>query len=334
MARAWLQYDRASDSWINWPAGTLPSPESVFRAEFLNQFISWMRYTGNFAFDGSVEYPGFLSPGSSIQSAAFWNSIGQFDVLDNPDLTDNAWMDLDASDLSTPDEEIAEDLLEDSTAYSAAAPYAEISRGDIIQPASSSACPMRNMLLRARTRLDLCRVVKVPWASCVSSHSQTDQLSQDRADPGSTICYSTYPPGASGFTPMQVGVYTLYFNPWGDIPEWHIWRNQWITAIYAHLTTSAAAQVPHDLCMASKRNALGDNADWTLPLDWWSSDYGIYSRFWLSGLTTTAADILDGATFAAETLAYRNVTQHAAAKLEHFYAVLLDELPAAFVPPE
>lgn len=73
MSRAWKQFDRVSNRWVDWPAGTLPSPESVFRAAFLNQFVSWRRYLNDCT--GRTKPVGFISPGDEIQSAAFWNGF-------------------------------------------------------------------------------------------------------------------------------------------------------------------------------------------------------------------------------------------------------------------
>lgn len=60
MARVWYHIAPSTGEWTEWGAGTLPSAESLFRYEFLNQFIGWMRYTGNFSYNGDYHIPAFL----------------------------------------------------------------------------------------------------------------------------------------------------------------------------------------------------------------------------------------------------------------------------------
>jgi len=154
MSRAWKQYDLASASWVDWPAGTLPSAESVFRAAFLNQFIAWQNYltqlTQGFAADSLV------SIGDPIQSHSFWNKI-----LGYANAAPSLWKNPVAHEIGVviPD---PHSVLAADAAYIAAQdqPIGGIywpSSGDIIHPLQSAACPMRTRLLKARTRLDLMR---------------------------------------------------------------------------------------------------------------------------------------------------------------------------------
>jgi len=78
MAREWYHYPSGVKT--VWPVAALPSSESVYRADFLNQFVRWGNYLH--AVGGSKAYGDWparrTSPVTSdtiIQTATFWNSL-------------------------------------------------------------------------------------------------------------------------------------------------------------------------------------------------------------------------------------------------------------------
>lgn len=155
MARAWKQYDAASNKWIDWPPGTLPSPESVFRAAFLNQFIGWANYLGALS-QPAPQHKTLVSVGDAIQSAAFWNGLLHCDdaahshqswmypaTLEIGKASNMLWTQLDYY----PDYVAAKDDPIDGKYW----PH----KGDSIQPLNSAGCPIRTRLLKTRTRLDM-----------------------------------------------------------------------------------------------------------------------------------------------------------------------------------
>lgn len=175
MARVWHHIDPTTGLWAEWAAGTLPSAESVFRFEFLNQFIGWMRYVGNFVWNETesvaAKYPIFkrddedeteyVFNGCDIQPESLWRKLAEYDPLDETaDFTGHIWMDYDASDICETMQTFENGtILADSEDYLDAIEESDWDDGHIIQPSTDESCPVRNMLLRLRTRLDLCRVV-------------------------------------------------------------------------------------------------------------------------------------------------------------------------------
>lgn len=160
MARAWKQITpgtRRLD--LDWPAGTLPTAESIQSVGFLNQFIGWMRYIGNFTWNDYL--PEFVTAGMNIQTASFWNQIGQFNPLASPDYTDNVWMELGTdAPLAANDIITTANTLAASSDYAALLEASPIVAGQDIHPTTATDCFILNMLLRARTRLDMCRVLR------------------------------------------------------------------------------------------------------------------------------------------------------------------------------
>jgi len=162
MARAWKQFNGVG-GWVDWPAGTgLLDPSTVWRARFLNQFIGWMRYIGNFVWD-EYDYPqplrddvpvDWVKPGDVIQHLKFWNAIGQFDVLDEPDYPENVWIAVDDVDdlkeLGATFDGTAE--LADSEAY------AELLEQEPLEPGANLQAALVGLLTRARARLDMCQL--------------------------------------------------------------------------------------------------------------------------------------------------------------------------------
>ena len=71
MSREWFQWIDGRK--VDWPAGELPHPKTVFNANFLNQFIAWRNYLSWVEqLHGVAESP-FVYPGDDIQTASFWN---------------------------------------------------------------------------------------------------------------------------------------------------------------------------------------------------------------------------------------------------------------------
>jgi len=175
MARVWHHIDHTTGLWAEWEAGTLPSAESCFRFDFLNQFIGWMHYVGNFVWNETesvaAKYPifrrdsedetAYIFNGCDIQPESLWRKLAEYDPLDGTaDFAGHIWMDYDASDICKEMQTFENGtILEESEEYIDAAETAEWGAGSIIQPSLNESCPVRNMLLRLRTRLDLCRVV-------------------------------------------------------------------------------------------------------------------------------------------------------------------------------
>lgn len=227
MARVWHHIDPTTGLWAEWAAGTLPSWQSLFRFEFLNQFIGWMRYAGNFSYNGDYHIPAhlgpstipyflsrvsgrssekFLLPGDDLQDAALWNSILHFDATNAVEFDDSAWIKTDYDAILTPGSELDPenewaDLAADEDYAAAAASESELTAGDIIQWSRDGGCELRVALKNARTRLDLCKVVDVGMKSATNSY-EAKYFGYD----------STFTPGGSG------GSYGIYSYPFESAP--------------------------------------------------------------------------------------------------------------------
>lgn len=80
MSRIWYQW--IDGERVEWPAGELPHQRTVFKANFINQFIGWAKYLDAISktvwsqtglpISKSLE---FISPGDIIQQATFWNNL-------------------------------------------------------------------------------------------------------------------------------------------------------------------------------------------------------------------------------------------------------------------
>lgn len=306
MARAWLQYDRASDSWINWPAGTLPSTESVFRADFLNQFISWMRYTGNFSYNGDYHIPAFLGPstipyfsslvsgrssekfllpGDNLQDAALWNSILQYDATNAVEFEESAWIKTDYDAILTPDSELDPenewaDLAADEDYAAAAAPESELKAGDIIQWSRADNCQLRVALKNARTRLDLCKVVDVGMKSVTNSYEAKyfiyDKIFAPGGEGGSHGTYSYPFESAPLHGNFRVQSYRI-FRPGNQyFSKWIMYgTNQYLDSMIMRPTRSAYKQIAQKIVLASTPVS---NSLPTYPL-WPSDGVSIVTRF-------------------------------------------------------
>ena len=194
MARVWHHIDPTTGGWVEWEAGTLPSAESCFRIAFLNQFLGWMRYVGNFVWNETesvaAKYPifkrddeeetAYIFNGCDIQPESLWRKLAEYDPLDETaDFTGHIWMDYDSSDICETMQTFENGtILADSEDYLDAIETDEWGAGHIIQPSLNESCPVRNMLLRLRTRLDLCRVV------CLGRPNITGQIDNPIFDIG------------------------------------------------------------------------------------------------------------------------------------------------------
>lgn len=72
MSRIWHQWIDGNK--VEWPADELPHPQTVFKANFLNQFIAWIRYL-NYIGQLSEHIPEYIVAGDIIQRASFWNGL-------------------------------------------------------------------------------------------------------------------------------------------------------------------------------------------------------------------------------------------------------------------
>lgn len=81
VSRIWYQWIDGNK--VEWPSDELPHPQTVFKANFLNQFIAWIRYL-NYIGQLSEHIPGFIVAGDIIQRASFWNGL-----IINPETSDS-----------------------------------------------------------------------------------------------------------------------------------------------------------------------------------------------------------------------------------------------------
>ena len=175
MARLWKQYSR-SRGWYDWPAGTLPDGNSVFRAGFLNQFVAWIKYLRHCETFGSFPVPEYVSIGDNIQAASFWNSLRFVPIgIVYPDFNPllQGWgYGTNADDWKTPGKIIPDYVhaLAGSEEY-ASHPVSEISRGDIIHPEEDGGF-IRTWLANLRWRLDSCTMFH-DWAPNAKSRRYT-----------------------------------------------------------------------------------------------------------------------------------------------------------------
>ena len=70
--RIWHQWIDGNK--VEWPADELPHPQTVCKANFLNQFVAWIRYL-NYIGPISEHIPRFIVAGDIIQRASFWNGL-------------------------------------------------------------------------------------------------------------------------------------------------------------------------------------------------------------------------------------------------------------------
>jgi hypothetical protein len=77
VSRVWHQWIDGNK--VVWPADELPHPKAIFKANFINQFIAWIRYL-NYIGPLVDHIPDYIAAGDIIQGASFWNSL-----IINPD---------------------------------------------------------------------------------------------------------------------------------------------------------------------------------------------------------------------------------------------------------
>jgi hypothetical protein len=306
MARVWYHISPSTGAWTEWGAGTLPSAESLFRYEFLNQFIGWMRYTGNFSYNGDYHIPAFLGtstipyfsslvsgrssekfllPGDNLQDEALWNSILQYDATNAVEFEESAWIKTDYDAILTPDSELDPenewaDLAADEDYAAAAVPESELTAGDIIQWSRADSCQLRVALKNARTRLDLCKVVDVGTKSVTHSY-KAKYFGYD----------NVFAPGGDG------GLYGTYYYPFESAPprgnfivrsyrifcpgdeyssDWIMYgTNQYLDSMIIRPSRSAYKQIAQKIVLASTPVS---NSLPTYPL-WPSDGVSIVTRF-------------------------------------------------------
>jgi len=205
MSKVWYHYPYRIKT--VWPAGTLPHGDSIFMADFLNQFVGWINYLNDCQQSALAHVP-LVSLGDSIQSAAFWNQL-KISASDN-------W-------LSVNNDLIAGQLIADGTAkanetaeYLATA-NADVAVGDRIHPMKVASCPIRNRLLKLRTRIDLLGTYETGWDTATASvhYWSKDNLGH----PGVNYDYVT--DDVAGFL-----TYSLYGNIVSSGPDWMTRRFQ------------------------------------------------------------------------------------------------------------
>ncbi|HNS45438.1 MAG TPA: hypothetical protein PKH37_09435 [Alphaproteobacteria bacterium] len=306
MARVWYHIAPSTGEWTEWGAGTLPSAESLFRYEFLNQFIGWMRYTGNFSYNGDYHIPAFLGPstipyfsslvsgrssekfllpGDNLQDAALWNSILQYDATNAVEFEESAWIKTDYDAILTPDSELDPenewaDLAADEDYAAAAATESELTAGDIIQWSRADSCQLRVALKNARTRLDLCKVVDVGMKSVTNSY-EAKYFGYDNvfAPGGSGGLYGTYSYPFESAPPLgyfRVRSYRI-FGPGNEyFSDWIMYgTNHYLDSMIIRPTRSAYKQIAQKIVLASTPVS---NSLPTYPL-WPSDGVSIVTRF-------------------------------------------------------
>lgn len=73
VSRIWHQWIDGNK--VEWPADELPHPRTVFKTNFINQFIGWYKYLTEFSYNYKATEIQFIEPGTIIQPADFWNSL-------------------------------------------------------------------------------------------------------------------------------------------------------------------------------------------------------------------------------------------------------------------
>lgn len=304
MARVWYHISPSTGAWTEWAEGTLPSAESLFRYEFLNQFIGWMRYTGNFSYNGDYHIPAFLGPstipyfsslvsgrssekfllpGDNLQDAALWNSILQYDATNAVEFEKSAWIKTDYDAILTPGSELDPenewaDLAADEDYVAAAVPESELKAGDIIQWSRADNCQLRVALKNARTRLDLCKVVDVGTKSVTNSYEAKyfwcDNVFGDLG--GSSGIYSYPFESAPPHGNFRVQSYRVFGPAGGGFSEWIMYgTGQYLDSMIIRPARSAYKQIAQKIVLASTpvSNSLS-----TYPL-WPSDGVSIVTRF-------------------------------------------------------
>jgi hypothetical protein len=78
MNKHWFQFIDGEK--VDWPDNELPHPKTIFKADFINQFIGWCKYLQHISpsiwgANGSARDISFIEVGTIIQEASFWNRL-------------------------------------------------------------------------------------------------------------------------------------------------------------------------------------------------------------------------------------------------------------------
>lgn len=78
MNKNWFQFIDGRK--VEWPENELPHPKTIFKADFINQFIGWCKYLQHISTDiwganESTRDISFVEAGAIIQEASFWNQL-------------------------------------------------------------------------------------------------------------------------------------------------------------------------------------------------------------------------------------------------------------------
>lgn len=78
MNKNWFQFIDGRK--VDWPENELPHPKTIFKADFINQFIGWCKYLQHISPSiwGALESArdiSFVEVGTIIQEASFWNRL-------------------------------------------------------------------------------------------------------------------------------------------------------------------------------------------------------------------------------------------------------------------
>jgi hypothetical protein len=151
MAREWYHYPDGVET--EWPEGELPSADSVYQAQFLNQFVKWGNYLHDVGGSKTIHpWPARrtvkVRKGDAVQFASFWNSLcfwpGDAYLLQSRYVFSVAY-------------EILNFKL---NIYQALLPQVPlIEPGQDIHPRFASDCFIRNHCIKLRQRLDRCQSV-------------------------------------------------------------------------------------------------------------------------------------------------------------------------------
>lgn len=153
MGRVWYNYPVGEDRY-EWPAGSLPDANSIYSADFLNQFYGWNYYlqklsgmrTGN-----KYTCPWVVAGQTQIQARTFWNGLKPLTL---------GWSAYTKAEITggTIDNWTAK--LVDSPKLSAY-PLPDIVTGQDINPYNDDRNGFRQWLLNLRRRIDMCEAFYV-----------------------------------------------------------------------------------------------------------------------------------------------------------------------------
>lgn len=231
-----------SREWYHWPGGVKtawdsgePSPDSVLRADFLNQFVEWGNYLS--ACGGDDPFYGWparrtaaiVQLSTGIQYAEFWRTMQFFPNYDN-------W-------LNCGDANIGNDLTDWAAPLSGLPSAHNVIVGEDIHPRIAGGSKLQTFLENVRARMDACQTWKITptwtpysmlqeWRKDISTGTET-YLGAGSASPNnyltaysggvpnnpSTLHYVNYyfaSLSVSNSVPCGIGVYLLDTTPSGE----------------------------------------------------------------------------------------------------------------------